>query len=216
MTAFRRVTAALSFIALALPGLSSPTHATSNLIQNSDFSDVSGPVGSFNGYTVYDTAADWSVFGNVVFSGAESNGQSAAIFNGGDQLPLDFLSQSFKTKAGQSYTVSFDYGAYGASTPQVLNAVVSGTSPLLGLKTATANGNGTGGAAFSAYSFNFVADSDTSTITFDDLGSTTASVDGVLTNIDIRAVPEASTVVLFAIAIGAGLLVLRRRSPLTA
>ena len=216
MTAFRKVTAAISFIALASAGLCSPTQAAANLIQNSDFSDVSGPVGSFNGYTVYDTAADWSVFGNVVFSGAESNGQSAAIFNGGDQLPADFLSQSFKTTAGQSYTVSFDYGAYGASTPQVLNAVVSGTTPLLGVKTATTNGNGTGGAAFTAYSFNFVADSDTSTITFDDLGSTTASVDGVLTNLNIHAVPEASTIVLFVVAMGAGLLMLRRRSPLTA
>jgi len=209
----------LSLLALAAVVAPRPVHATvpPNLILNNSFEDARDSYDYSDGFFTYLNAPGWSVDGNVLFSGGEgrSDGDIAAVFNKYNSPDGNSIFQSFSTTVGQRYQVRYDYGAFGDPNTQTLNASVTGNS-LLGSNSVSvlATGNGPGanpGVVFHAYSFEFIADSTTTTLKFDDKGSSSFSEDGILDNVSVQAAPEASTVVLFALTIAGCVVLLRRR-----
>jgi hypothetical protein len=209
----------LGLLVLGAVSLSRPTYATvpPNLILNNSFEDARDSYDFNDGFFTYLNAPGWSVNGNVLFSGGEgrSDGDIAAVFNKYNTPDGNSIFQTFFTTVGQHYHVTYDYGAYGDANTQNLNATAVGNS-LLGGKSVSvlATGHGPGadpGVVFQAYSFDFIADSTTTTLTFDDKGSSSFSEDGILDNVAVRPVPEASTVVLFVLTLLGGGLFLRGR-----
>lgn len=193
--------------------------ADTNLLLNNSFEDARDSYDYNDGFFTYLNAPGWSVGGNVLFSGGEgrSDGDIAAVFNKYNSPDGNSIFQSFTTTAGDRYRVSYSYGAFGDPNVQNLNATVTGNA-LLGNNSVSvlATGNGPGsdpGVVFHTYSFDFIADSNTTTLTFDDTGSSSFSEDGILDNVAVRPVPEASTIVLLALAlVGGGLFLRTRRS----
>jgi hypothetical protein len=181
--------------------------------------------GSFetNGGDNSSTAPPWVVAGNASFQMDQgvTDGSFAAAFNAGGSTPNGVLSQTFNTIALQVYTVTFDWGNYGADATQQLQIEVKdGTSgselitPGSGMVTTISGAtiiqntnvfqiqDSTGqfpainGAApngeFSLFSFTFTAQSSgSSTIIFTDIALGTVNSDSMLDNIQV--VPEPST-----------------------
>jgi PEP-CTERM motif len=88
-----------------------------------------------NGGDNSSTAPPWVVAGHASFQGDEgrTDGSFAAAFNAGVSTPNDgVLSQTFNTIALQLYTVTFDWGNFGADATQQLQIeVVNGTNELI-------------------------------------------------------------------------------------
>lgn len=189
-----------------------------------------------NGGDNSSTAPPWVVAGHTSFQDNEgvTNGSFAAAFNAGVSTPNDgVLSQTFDTIALQVYTVTFDWGNFGANAIQRLQIeVVDGTSgpelitpgsgmvstvsgatiiqntSVFQIQDSTGSGftpiNGAApNAQFSLFSFTFTAQSSSSRIIFTDMALDTASSDSVLDNIQV--VPEPSTWAMMGL--GAALLV---------
>lgn len=207
-----KIITALSLLASATLGLSGSASAQANLIQNGNFANVSNYTHNYDG-PVYGSAANWTTTNDVEFTAGEGTANGApyaAVFNDQDEPAGNALSQSFATTAGDTYTVSYDFANYGASTAQTMNASVTG-SGVLGSQSETLYGTGFGDASYNPYSFTFKANSGTTTLSFNDAGSTTVSTDGLVDNVAVNAVPEASTVVLFSMILGGLALFLRTR-----
>ena len=111
-----------------------------------------------------------------------TNGVKAVRFNGGQATPNGVLSQSFDTTVGQAYTLAFDAGAMSMvnQNEQRVLVTVQGIGSLLSQTVSVfAPGNGT---RYVARSFPFVADSTTTTLTFQDTSPTTTSIDLLVDN----------------------------------
>ena len=131
------------------------------------------------------------------YGGIYTGGAQAAFFGAGDTTGGS-LSQDLATAAGQMYTVSFGYGAVANPDTQTLKvgAVDVASSTLLGTTTATATGTFNLSALLSTYTYTFTALSNNTRLTFSDTSTVTTSIDGVLDNVSITAVPEASTITM--------------------
>ena len=139
--------------------------------------------------------------GTIVTSGVEgsSDGTSAAIFNGGDQLG-GTLSQTFSTTIGTEYRLEFDFGVYSGSYPGsnlTLQVDLNGVGSLLSTAVTYSASSPT---QFNGSSFNFTADSSSTTLLFTDFtsASETISVDSVLDNVSVSSVPIPAAVWLFS------------------
>lgn len=196
---YARHALAIGLAVAALSGAAETAHA--NLIQNGGFE-----TGTFS---------SWTVSGNVFMSGVpiygaygntSLDGNYAIVFNAGDSAPNAILSQSFATVAGTDYGVSFLYG--GTAGQSVTVSAKDNNSLLLGSAFATANGTF---SASTLFTYNFRADSALSTLTIADYtGNYTYSSDGFLDNASVSAVPEPTSIILFATGL-AGLASIRRR-----
>lgn len=152
-----------------------------------------------------DGQTGWTMTGNfLVYDSTSpyiaSNGTKLVIMNGGQTTPNTVISQIFPTVPGQSYALDFDMGVLALNTSaQTLGVSVIGSTTILSL-TDSMNGNGLGNSVFTAKSHTFTADSALTTLTFSDLSTTTNSIDLLLDNVRITAVP--SPVASAPIAVG--------------
>ena len=107
-------------------------------------------------------------------------------FGSGEQ-PGGTLSQTFLTTPGQTYSLTFLYGAFGFGAPQSLE-VSAGTLDTTVTSTATANLS----ALFSQHSFQFTANSANTTLTFRDVSASGVSTDGLLDSVDVKPIMSAA------------------------
>lgn len=218
-TAKATLAAALSVAALL--GVAGQAAASTNLLTNGGFEDITGatPQG-WGGYTFgagFSTLPGWTVnFGSVDVTTNASGWSPAA--EGNDSLDINGweagqISQSFDDVAGKTYKVSFDYSrnVAGAPDPATADVFVGDT----GLHVSSANDPsqfGTFGAMqWKTDSFTFVGTGhDTLTLT-----ATVPGNGGVFFD-DVRvsgAVPEPAAWSLMIAGFGLTGAALRRRRP---
>jgi hypothetical protein len=160
-------------------GLSDPTPATRTVTVESPSATLVN--GSFeSGYS------GWTVSGNQAIAPRASEGTNGVEFNIGQTSPNGVLAQSFATTPGQSYTLAFDVGAdWGnSSTAQSLRATVTGSTTRLS-QTVTVYGPGNSSSKYIPTNFTFVADSGTTTLTFQDVSPTGLNTDLLLDNVRV-------------------------------
>jgi PEP-CTERM motif len=127
------------------------------------------------------------------YTGTYTGGLQAAFFGADDKVGGSIY-QDITTVANQMYKVSFEYGAIAVASPQSLVASATDGVTSLGATSVSATGTFDRAAILSPYSFTFTALSGTTRLTFLDTSGVTTSVDGVLDNVSIAAVPEAGTI----------------------
>ena len=207
MSGMRRIGLLMTALAAAAAW---PAAASANLLINGDFESAgthgavpsgwndstavaSGPFGALNIglYKGSDYIPCCAVFGSP---GSLAN--SFAGFGVGDSDNAGgSLAQSFVTSASGAYHVSFDLGSLGAAPGQsftvkiidVLSSSVLGGSHLYFAPT-----NDNLDATFVNYAFDFTAIGAATRIVFTDT-SPTSSIDGIVDNVSVAAVPEPST-----------------------
>ncbi|MFK7896673.1 MAG: LamG-like jellyroll fold domain-containing protein, partial [Myxococcota bacterium] len=138
-----------------------PVINRTNLISNGDLAS-----GDLTGWTT---------------TGTVSNSGDALRFGQFDDAGPHTASQSFTTVVGESYTLNFSYRDDSGSLNQQMQVTVDGATNVL---TRTQNSS-TAGTGYLNYTFSFVADSTTSTLSFTDSSSSSASVDGYIDNVSV-------------------------------
>ncbi len=178
--------------ALVVLGLLAPVLASAATIVNGDFE--SGSMGWASTPTVAMT--DISAYPQPPYTGIYTGGLKAAFFGWNDQSGGS-ISQTFATTMGQQYSVTFQYGAIALPSLQTMTASVTTddlAATVLGSGNAAATGTLDLAAILSPYSFTFVGTGANVRLTFLDTSTLTSSVDGVLDNVVVTAVPEAGTI----------------------
>ena len=130
---------------------------------------------------------DWQSSGCIRSTVPSQRWHQLVAFNAGQKTPNGVLTQIFATTIGQTYTLSFDAGASSTSNQneQRLQVRVQGNSTLLSQNVSVfAPGNGT---RYLPKSFSFVADSSTTTLTFQDVSTNTSNIDLLLDNVRVTA-----------------------------
>jgi hypothetical protein len=192
--------------------------ASANLISNGDFE-----TGDFAGWAVVSAPP----FGVLVLQGSSygsccnSTGTGPELANhfasfGAGDTPINgvTISQTFNTVVGQTYSFSFNYGALGNGTEKLDFGIFTGG----GTQTLTTVADDHLGSTFKILAGTFVAGAGpTSTIRFGDLGGIydkdARSVDFVVDNVSVTAVPEASTWAMMILGFaGVGFMAYRRRN----
>jgi hypothetical protein len=117
-----------------------------------------------------------------------TEGRQVATFNGGQSASGGSMSQTFPTVSGTQYLVSFDLGANSGlnRNQQQARVTVTGQGATLLSQDLSVSAIG-GGTAWSAQAWPFVANSDSATLTFTDISTTTVDIDLVLDNVRVTA-----------------------------
>lgn len=137
----------------------------------------------------------WAMSGNFLVIDSTppylaSNGNKLLVFNGGQTQPNGLITQSFGTVPGQQYRLDYDMGILGLSgLQQRLGVQVTGTvDHIAQIETNVATGLDT--TVWTPKSHLFIADSNTTTLAFGDLSTSTNSVDLMLDRVRITAIPS--------------------------
>lgn len=176
------------------------------LVTNGDFESATlGDGWSSSATTGF---ADISVYAACCspLTGTYTGGAQAAFFGWADQAG-GAIWQDIATVAGQTYRMDFSYGAIASPGLQTMHVSALDGQAVLGATDVAAIGTQALDHILTGYSLQFVATGATTRLMFADTSANTFSVDGVVDNVAVTAVPEPATGALFA----AGLLVLARR-----
>ena len=132
-----------------------------------------------------------------------SDGTSLVVFNAANLGPGGSISQTIPTVPNQKYRIQFDMGVYAVNTsPQSLRLVVkdgvgTGGADLITPAAESMNGTGALGTPRTVWrilSYQFTAASSQTTILFDDASTVTTSVDLLLDDVRLDAVPNENPV----------------------
>lgn len=199
--------AAVAFVVASVGA--SPLARAANIIVNGDFETGSLTPSVANGGPNNDVIVVASVGTNFFGAGsAAADGNYLVAFNAGNSPPGGTLSQTFNTLPGARYSVAFDYGTNGS--PETIHAVVNGVGGVTDVRGSLDVTATFPPAALATRTFGFTADGSTSTLVFlDDSSNPTVSVDGVLDNVSVTAVPEPGLAASLAAVGGIGLLICR-------
>lgn len=202
----RSLTKILAIVAVLLAW---STSARADLVTDGDFS--AGTIGT-------SIIPSWTATGNVdVFNAAAAcchSGDTGTgnflLFGGGDGPNDGQVSQTLTTVAGTEYVLSFLYGA--TSSPAGLGtqsiAVAAGN-----LNTTVVSGVAQHdySLVLDPFTFDFQASGPATTLTFSNAsGLLTDSIDGILDSVSVVAVPEPTSLLVFAACLG-GLGLMRKR-----
>ncbi|WP_334189119.1 DUF642 domain-containing protein [Noviherbaspirillum sp.] len=176
-----------------------------------------------NGNFEAGTMAPWVKTGNVYYvtsqggdfwfggGSAAVNGTYAIAFNAGETTPNGSIFQSFNTTAGARYEVSFNYGVTANGTQSLLADVLgaNGVTSLGSLGVTDSNPS----KALGLFRYAFFADGAQATLRFSDVSTNrTASLDGILDNVTVNAVPEPGTVAMLGLGLVAVFAARRRKT----
>jgi Protein of unknown function (DUF642) len=190
--------------------LAIPTIASANIVTNGDFE--AGSTGwSSTATTGFAPISAYVPCCGV--TGVYPGGTSAAFFGWGD-LTGGKIWQDIPTSPGESYNVTFSYGAISANTLQTLDvSALAGPSYTTSLGSVSLSDTGTTNLAslLNDYIFSFTASSTYTRIQFMDTSANTSSVDGVLDNVVVTANPVPVPATLALLAGGLGLLGFSKR-----
>lgn len=170
------------------------TPASAGLIQNGNFE-----TGTF---------APWGTTGNVAIArlpyfgegSSAANGTYFVAFNAGDSGPNGVLSQVFATVAGVQYALAYSYGSNGGQRQSVTTSLRDARGSVLASQFVT---QPTVSGTLTPFGLTFTADTTATTLSFtDNPGNPTTSTDGFVDNVSVTPVPEPSSALLLAIAVG--------------
>ncbi len=177
---------------------------------------------TFTGWTIATSSGNtrFQIEGTATGSGFPTavNGSLYMTINGAESTPgVGLIYQDFTTTIGQTYQVgfsagrgAFNNGALAGVRGDAFNVVSGATSGgSLGFASASSTVQGSGFASPS--SFSFVASGTLSRLLFSDISTGTNSVDALLDNVSVSAIPEPSTYAAIAGAAMLGLAVWRRQ-----
>ncbi|MEB0012039.1 DUF642 domain-containing protein [Glaciimonas sp. Gout2] len=179
--------------ALVLLAAAGSANATAQLVTNGGFEN--GQSGwNFNGNV---KVTSGNVYAQYGWTDANYPNGNVALFGAGD-MAGGSIKQDLITVAGQTYALSFDYGAItGGGRPQNLNVSVNDISgPSIFTSQYTAYGTGSLAQLMTAYAFDFTAISNETVINFADANIANGnSIDATLDNVSVTptAVPEPET-----------------------
>ena len=144
--------------------------------------------GSFEyGFAVWGTSGNQFIVSTPDYP--VSDGSKAVAFNAGQTTPNAVLMQTFATTPMTTYTLTFDLGvtSYQTTAEQRMQVTVQGSNGnVLPPQTISIFAQGTG-SRYESKSYTFVADSDSTTIIFQDISPATINLDMLLDNVKIRA-----------------------------
>ncbi|MEM8872833.1 MAG: putative Ig domain-containing protein [Planctomycetota bacterium] len=133
--------------------------------------------------------AGWDLTGNVFRTmslnggGFSSDGDYRLVFGAGNN-DGGVAETTLQTVPGKTYTLSFDYGANSAANLQSLEVQAIGSTTLL---TQTVIDTGSNPMTYERYTYTFTADSDQTTLRFDDVSATSGQTDGNVDNVVVTA-----------------------------
>ena len=191
-----------------------PAQASANLLSNGSFeSPVVG--GNFDTLGAGDTMGAWTVGGGGVdhihtywqaADGVQSVDMSA--------LSAGTISQTVNTVAGRNYNLTIWVAGNndGGNTIKHLDALIDGN--VIGSPTFNITGTTKSNMGWTEFSYNFVSTGGPTTVSFQSQENNPYGA--ALDNVSLKAVPEASTVVLFGLMLVGGSLLLRKRASTTA
>lgn len=199
--------------------LASPAMAATELVTNGNFeAGLSGwnqfP-GMFNGNPdIFALKGSAYIGGQNGGTGSTASANNTfASFGPGNKTNVGTLvSNSFSTVAGTVYKLTFDYAQFlGTANTEVLNYFVFGDNGTL-LSGIEKQAGGTDlDTIFAHHTLYFTATGTSANVAFSLAGSATNGTDGLLDNVSITAVPEASTWAMFILGFGALGVSYRRR-----
>jgi hypothetical protein len=190
--------------------LAIPTIASANIVTNGDFE--AGSTGwSSTATTGFAPISAYVPCCGV--TGVYPGGTSAAFFGWGD-LTGGKIWQDIPTSPGESYNVTFSYGAIAGATLQTMDvSALAGPSYTTVLGSMSLSDTGTTNLAslLNDYIFSFTASSTYTRLQFMDTSLNTSSVDGVLDNVVVTANPVPVPATLALLAGGLGLIGFSKR-----
>ncbi len=142
-------------------------------------------------------ASGWTLTGNAAIEVSTppysaSAGVNLVAMNSGQSLPNATVTQSFPTIPGQTYVLDFDFGVVAFNfTEQKIGVEITGANPLLS-QIESEFGNGSGTSVWTQKTYIFTANSTTTTLTFRDQSTFTDSIDLLLDNVRVTAIPNTS------------------------
>lgn len=167
---------------------------------------------SSTSFLIVDTNSDFGSFPDAV------SGTRYLSIHGGQTTPgVGFLYQDFVTTPGTTYVVGFNAGrganAGGSLGIQAEAYNVNAGSPTGGALGSVSSSSSVAGSRFYAPStFNFTATGTTTRLVLSDISNSTDSVDVLLDNVTVTAVPEPSSYVALTSIVSLGFCALRRRN----
>ncbi len=134
-------------------------------------------------------------------------------FGGGDQPSGSIMSADFSTVLGQLYRLSFDFGALGPASGELLTFTIASGSGSVSVPLFAATDNNMN-STFESFVYNFTGSGSLTSLSFSSGG--VASADAILDNVLISAVPEPEVWAMLLFGFGAIGMQMRRRRVLQA